>query len=96
MSGGPPRALITAARELLAARFGDEVVVLDVAAARLAHLDARSACVWDACTGRTREQIAQVVGLTHRRTQRILRDLEAGGLIRCEAEQWHRIVAEEV
>lgn len=69
------------AAAFLAARFDDEVVVLDLERAALLLLDAWSAEVWQACDGRTFDELHDAIGGSRQRLRRALRDLEAGRLV---------------
>lgn len=74
----------------LAVALDDEVVVLDVAQARLMQLDPWTRRVWDACDGRTDDDLAQALSRPGRRLRETLRILAEAGIIRHDGLRWVR------
>ncbi len=74
----------------LAAELDGEVVLLDVAQARLIHLDPAARQVWEACVGRTTGEVAAALGGPEERLAESLRSLAAAGVVREEDGRWWR------
>ncbi len=94
--GSPAGTPAVSAAQFLAARLDDEVVVLDLERAALLLLDAWSAEVWQACDGRTFDELHAAVGGSHARLRRALRDLETAGAVRQESAGWMRAPTRQV
>lgn len=75
---------------LLAAELDGEVVLLDVAQARLIHLDPEVRRVWEACDGRTTAEVAAALGGPEERLAESLRGLAAAGVVGEEDGRWRR------
>lgn len=84
------------AAPFLATRFDNEVVLLDLKRTVLLLLDEWSAQVWQACAGRTFDELCASLSGSRRRLRRTLRDLEAAGLVRQEDAGWTRAPAQHV
>lgn len=74
----------------LAAELDGEVVLLDVAQARLVHLDPAARRVWEACEGRTTGEVTAALGGPQERVAESLRTLAAAGVVRDEGGRWRR------
>lgn len=84
------------AAPFLATRLDNETALLDLNRAALILLDEWSAQVWQACAGRTLDELCASLQGSRRRLRRTLRDLEAAGLVRHEDAGWTRAPAQHV
>ena len=84
------------AAPFLATRLDNETALLDLNRAALILLDEWSAQVWQACAGRTLDELCASLQGSRRRLRRALRDLEAAGLVRQENAGWTRAPAQHV
>lgn len=74
----------------LATDLDGEIVLLDVARARLVHLDAWTRRVWDACEDRTAEEVTGVLRSPAKRVTETLNALGEAGLVRQDQGRWRR------
>lgn len=72
----------------LAADLDGEVVVLDVSRALLIQVDAWSRRVWEACAGRTADEVAAALDAPLPRVAGTLEDLAGIGLVSRDRERW--------
>ncbi len=75
----------------LAMALDDEVIMLDIAQARLIQLDPWTWQVWEACDGRTTEELAAAISRRGKRLQETLRTLAEAGIIRLDGHGWSRV-----
>ncbi len=75
---------------LLGTRLDGEVVLLDLASARLFHLDPSTLGVWEACDGRDAQALATALGLPIERITETLLSLADAGAIHSEGVGWVR------
>ncbi len=69
-------------------RLDGEVVLLDLASARLFHLDAWSLRVWEACDGRDAAALAAALGADVDLVSETLLSLADAGVIRPAGSGW--------
>jgi len=81
---------------VLAAAFGDEVVILDEGRARLLWLDPAAARIWRLCRGRCAGAVARDAGDTVERVQETLDALLEAALVARDGAGWVRAETEWV
>ncbi|MDQ7849598.1 MAG: hypothetical protein QN152_08065 [Armatimonadota bacterium] len=74
----------------LAAELDGEVVLLDVAQARLILLDPATRRVFETCEGRTTAEVTASLGGPQEHLAESLQSLAAAGLLREEDGRWRR------
>lgn len=74
----------------LATELDGEVVLLDVPQARLIQVDAWSRQAWEACAGRTTEEVAAVLRAPVKRVRGTLKALAETGLVSEDQGRWLR------
>ena len=74
----------------LATELDGEVVLLDVPEARLIQVDAWSRQAWEACEGRTTEEVAAVLRAPAKRVRETLQALAGTGLVSEDQGRWLR------
>jgi hypothetical protein len=74
----------------LAVELDGEVVLLDVAQARLIHLDPAARRVWEACEGRTTAEMTATLAGPEQHLAEVLRSLADAGVLWEEEGRWRR------
>lgn len=78
------------AENLLGLELDGELVLLDVAQARLIHLDARTYQIWRACDESTVEELAAGLALPDAEVRETLEGLAAAGVVLRDRDRWVR------